>query len=118
VLVNPEVDASWQAPVSVTPAPKRTARQIMKHGNPVAPAICLSQRQRNRAIDLLQLLRCPACHAESLKTAAGNMVCKNCNQQYSVEWESLVWYLRLGAVVVHGTPKTDVHWCFADMKMR
>jgi len=85
VLVNPEVDASWQAPFSVTPAPKRTARQLINTAILSLLRMCLSQRQRNRAIDLLQLLRCPVCHAESLKTVTGNMVCKNCNQQYPVE---------------------------------
>jgi uncharacterized protein YbaR (Trm112 family) len=45
----------------------------------------LSQRGRNRDIDLAALLRCPACHAESMKASGTTIRCEGCGERYEIK---------------------------------
>ena len=81
-VINPEVDAAWDPPAQVRPEPTASwagrAREFVR----VALRDMLSQRERNRSIDLLPLLRCTDCHASSLLSEASRLVCTTCGSTF------------------------------------
>jgi uncharacterized protein YbaR (Trm112 family) len=42
----------------------------------------LAQSARNRELDLLQVLRCVACHASNLESQGHELLCRNCGRRY------------------------------------
>jgi len=78
-LVNPDVDASWEAPVDATPAPAYRAgmrdvvRKVLRSA--------MSQGARNRAIDLAALLACPDCRA-GVERRGDSYVCHGCGAAF------------------------------------
>ncbi len=54
----------------------------------------LSQHKRNRALDLIPLLRCPTCHANAIANAGDNYKCSACKVAYPV---------KIGVPVMHHT---------------
>jgi uncharacterized protein YbaR (Trm112 family) len=84
VVVNPNANAGWQPPAASTPAPRPTFRQILNAAVLSILRLCLSQSRRNRKLDLLDLLRCPACHGDSLETGSGQLICRGCGRRYPV----------------------------------
>lgn len=89
VIVNPDTDASWTAPVIVRTEPAMTMvgriRQITRD---ILRGL-LSQRQRNATLDLLPLLRCTTCHAPNLSRTADTLHCVECGTSFPVR-ESVV----------------------------
>jgi len=80
-LVNPDVHCDWQAPegagmVSHSAGVKAGILNGLRHA--------LSQHSRNRAIDLLSLLRCPTCRAGTIASAGEGCVCTACNATYPI----------------------------------
>jgi uncharacterized protein YbaR (Trm112 family) len=86
-VLNPEIDASWDVEVVVTkdtePAVnvKASAQAFMLD---IARKL-LSQRGRNKKIKLFNLLRCPNCHSESLKSITEAIKCNQCSSVYKVK---------------------------------
>jgi SAM-dependent methyltransferase len=83
-IVDEDVDATWEAPTetrsAVPAAPNLTLRgRIQKLGRSL-----LSQRRRNRTIDMVPLLRCPVCHGTELRSGANAMTCAICNTAFPV----------------------------------
>ena len=84
VIINPDADAAWSAPVIVRDTPVMSVsgriRQLLRdflRG-------LLSQRQRNATLDLLPLLRCTACHAPSLSRTDSRLHCFKCGTSFPV----------------------------------
>ena len=84
LIINPDADAGWTAPVIERAPPAMTMvgrmRQIMRdflRG-------LLSQRQRNATLDLLPLLRCTTCHATNFERNANTVHCLECGQSFPV----------------------------------
>lgn len=84
VIVNPEVDARWQAPPDVTPPLSRSVRSLVRGTVLSVLRSALSQRKRNRRIDLLPLLRCPSCRAGGLQARDSSFACEACGHAYPV----------------------------------
>lgn len=80
-VLNPETDAAWPSPLepTITPiasvgGPRQWALNFLRH--------IFSQRSRHQRLNLLALLRCPACHAETLNAEDEAMVCARCASRY------------------------------------
>jgi SAM-dependent methyltransferase len=63
-------------------APQPAPRPTLRRRAIEAARSVFSQRRRNRAIDLLSLLRCPGCAAAPLTEADGALLCPGCGQRY------------------------------------
>jgi SAM-dependent methyltransferase len=84
VVINPEVDASWVAPVvhreQAVPGVAGRMRQALRN----FLRGLLSQRKRNASLDILPLLRCTHCHATGLVANAEVVSCMQCGSQFPV----------------------------------
>lgn len=88
VIVNPDVDAEWPSPTtrkSVTP-PRKSMKQKIHNTVLYLVRSLLSQRARNRKIDLLSLLACPACGSAKLSNTnlENSILCLRCSCEYPV----------------------------------
>lgn len=84
VVVNPEDNACW--------TPESSSRyQHTGHGFSLRHSLrnflrkIFSQTVRNRAIDLLGLMRCPKCHADALGRTNDNINCCACNTAFPIK---------------------------------
>lgn len=85
VVVNPEKDACWQAPVSHDRRPHDAGlKQTLKISILAFLRTLLSQRRRNRALDLYSLLACPVCGSDELAKSADVITCNKCATTYAV----------------------------------
>jgi uncharacterized protein YbaR (Trm112 family) len=84
-IVNPGVDAHWTAPAE-TSWPQSSSVGMKARGQVVnALRHALSQRSRNKTIDLFSLLRCPTCYSEKdLDQLPDHLICKACDTSYPV----------------------------------
>jgi SAM-dependent methyltransferase len=84
-VLNPQTDATWRPPESGaaahTPAPARGVRARVLR----TLRFLLSQRQRNRTLDWLALLRCPQCKASPLTRNGETIRCAACGAAYPVK---------------------------------
>jgi len=100
VVVNPEADAAWVAPESaMLSAPRRGLRAraqtvVLDLLRGVARGF-----DRRRQVDLLQLLRCPACGGETLHKTSDGIQCGECRETYPV---------RDGIPMMQWVPKASV----------
>lgn len=81
-VLNPEINAAWvppDAPVALPPVRGGARKRLLG-----ALRTLFSQRTRNRRIDLLSLVRCPACKGESLRREGPSLVCTGCGSVHSV----------------------------------
>ena len=84
-ILNPEVDADWpivEKPAHESEQPCLKARinsAILRVIN-----VLLSQRARNRRLDIVPLLRCPSCRADPLERRGDEIVCKGCGTAYAM----------------------------------
>ncbi|MBI4964987.1 MAG: methyltransferase domain-containing protein [Desulfomonile tiedjei] len=83
-VINPEVNCEWPAPESRAgdsslPKPYAKAREIAQR----LLRRMLSQNRRNRSLDLIKLLRCPACLSDDLLREA-DLVCPDCTRRYPI----------------------------------
>lgn len=84
-VLNPEVDATWTPPDSDRPeAASRSLRQQLSGAALAMARSLLSQRRRNSAIDLMELLACPACGASKLTMADNRISCPDCSKIFPV----------------------------------
>ena len=84
-VINPEIDAAWKAPVEQSnthqgTSTKPTVRQKIRDGL----RGLLSQKKRNKNINLLSLLQCPHCNCQTLTQHENDLTCVSCEQQYKV----------------------------------
>lgn len=84
VIVNPDTDAGWAAPVIVRPAPVMTMVGRIRQITRDFLRGLLSQSQRNATLDLLPLLRCTSCHATNLSRTADVVHCDECGTSFPV----------------------------------
>lgn len=85
VVVNPEDDAGWEAPVSKASRGDGTSlRQRLRKIILSILRALLSQRGRNGRLDLLSLLACPACRSEELVRSESLIRCAKCASAYPV----------------------------------
>lgn len=83
-VVNPEVDAAWIAPtVGQNEMGSTSTASVRSHVRDFLRGL-LSQRSRNRNIDLLPLMRCTVCKSESLNTEGDRLVCGNCKSRFPI----------------------------------
>lgn len=84
-VVNSTVDAAWPAPTQTRAHPvthssgSRPRRWIQRVGRSL-----LSQRRRNRSIDLTALLRCTVCHHTPLRGHGAQITCDACHSTFPV----------------------------------
>ena len=87
-LVNPEVDATWVAP---SDASKDTPLRIGIKSKARLFILSLvrylfSQNTRNKALDIVPLMRCPKCYSGNLvKDSEHSILCEDCNEKYNVD---------------------------------
>lgn len=80
-ILNPDVDADWPAPeVPTNVAPPSFRAQVNKMVLSAVRRI-FSQNKRNRNIDLLDVLICPACGSSDVQRQ-GDIRCGNCDRSY------------------------------------
>jgi SAM-dependent methyltransferase len=83
-IINDDDDASWPAPPANF-APRQTSLRAKVQAAALAAIRRLfSQRKRNRALDVVSLLQCPACHEGSMSKAEGFLQCGSCRSNYEV----------------------------------
>lgn len=84
-IINPEDDANWATPeINQTTQIQMSLRaKLGRLGLAIARKL-LSQKRRNRQIQLAALLQCPACNSSDLKFSATAVVCQGCSSQYEV----------------------------------
>jgi SAM-dependent methyltransferase len=84
-VVNPEVNANWAPPemTHTTQLQVSLRAKLGRLGLSTARAL-LSHRQRNRKIQLVDLLQCPACKSTELKLSDSVVDCIGCGKQYDV----------------------------------
>lgn len=83
-VVNPEVDAGWPAPAGKERPIEATAAAGLRAAVASLLRTFFSQRRRNATIDLLSLLRCPACEGEALHRGTAAITCTTCGVAYPV----------------------------------
>ena len=84
-IINPEVDASWPSPEipSTTRLPLSLRARLGRWVLTIARAL-LSQRQRNKQLQLVALLQCPFCRSTSLDVNESQLICNGCGKKYDV----------------------------------
>lgn len=83
-ITNPDVDVTWQAPENdraygnggIVASIKTAIRNLLR--------FALSQRRRNKSLDIKPLLRCTKCHGDVVVQDAGHMVCTSCAAKYPI----------------------------------
>lgn len=81
-ILNTDVNAAWAPPtVSMTSPPVRGSVRKRLLG---ALRSLFSQRTRNQQIDLVSLMRCPACRGGSLRREGATLVCAGCGSIHPV----------------------------------
>jgi len=81
-ILNPDVDTAWvppETPVAAPPAADGARKRLLSTLRSL-----FSQRERNRQIDLVSLMRCPACKGEALCREGATLVCAGCGSVYPV----------------------------------
>lgn len=78
-ILNPEVNANWKLPE----VSKKTNNQDVFHTILTnSLRYLLSQRSRNKKIDLINILQCPTCGNQKLKQNTDYITCCGCNVEY------------------------------------
>jgi SAM-dependent methyltransferase len=90
-VLNPGTDASWKPPEVQAARPKARSNGVRQKVLNMLRQL-ISQRMRNRNIDLLPLLRCPTCHAENLGRGDGSFICQVCGASYEIRQKIVVLY--------------------------
>lgn len=83
-LLNPEVDATWDAPVATRAAPVISFRARINTMLLSLARAMLSQRSRNRTLQLGSLLACPSCRSVSLEIGKTFIHCPKCAADYPI----------------------------------
>ena len=84
-IVNPEVDANWAAPeMEDTSQLQMSLRAKLGRWGLAMARSLLSQRKRNKNIQLAALLQCPSCQSTTLGLSDINVTCTGCGKKYDV----------------------------------
>jgi len=84
-IINPEDDANWATPkMNQTTQMQMSLRAKLGRLGLATARTLLSQKRRNRQIQLAALLQCPACNLSDLSFSPTTVVCQGCSRQYEV----------------------------------
>jgi len=83
-VLNPEVDASWDAPAETHVEPVKNLRAWINIKVLSLARAMLSQRSRNRSLKLDSLLACPSCRGTSLDIGKTLIHCRECSPDYPI----------------------------------
>lgn len=83
-VVNPEVDATWGAPVETRATPVTSFRARINAMVLSLARAMLSQRLRNRTLKLDSLLACPSCRSTRMDIGKTLIHCRECGADYSI----------------------------------
>lgn len=87
IIENPEVAPKWIVPDPVAPTGiKKSTREVVRNLIIVTLRKLLSQSRRNRTINLIELLRCPRCHADLGRVpSADSLICVGCRARFPLK---------------------------------
>jgi uncharacterized protein YbaR (Trm112 family) len=91
-IVNPQVDITWPIPDWPRSPKSANTKERIRRLLIEMVRFFFSQRTRNRGIDLMQLLMCPACRSDSLSSVQSRIVCNKCKITYPVRNGTPVLY--------------------------
>lgn len=84
-VLNPEVDATWEAPVEANSGASRGNFRARIHACVLQTVRSLfSQRGRNAGLKLENLLACPECRGSDLEVKVDRIICLSCHHEYPV----------------------------------
>ena len=84
-IINPEDDANWATPkMNQTTQMQMSLRAKLGRLGLATARTLLSQKRRNRQIQLAALLQCPACNLSDLSFSPTTVICQGCSRQYKV----------------------------------
>lgn len=83
-VVNPAVDATWDAPAETRAAPVTGFRARMNAMVLSLARAMLSQRSRNQTLKLDSLLACPSCRSTGLDMGKTLVHCRECAADYPI----------------------------------
>lgn len=84
-LLNPEVDANWNAPASTSQYRASSGiRATLKHVFLKLTRAFFSQRRRNATLILKDVLACPGCQSIELTSSPDQIKCEGCGLVYPV----------------------------------
>lgn len=98
VVLNPEVDAAWQPPMDQSSNSNLASRASIRQRLLDFMRTWSSQRERNRGINLLSLLRCPDCHSDKLTQSENQLSCNACGSHYPLRHGILQLFAQAKAV--------------------
>lgn len=83
-VLNPEVDATWDAPTETREAPVTSFRARVNAMLLSLARAMLSQKSRNRTLKLDSLLACPSCRSANLDIGKALIHCRECAADYPI----------------------------------
>jgi|GEM_PF-468244 uncharacterized protein YbaR (Trm112 family) len=85
-VINPDIDASWTATeaFSKSEAPVMSIKARLQNFMLNIARLVLSQSNRNKKIDLSNLLLCPSCGSTLLSKTLDRIKCNDCNTAYQL----------------------------------
>lgn len=83
-IINPETDANWKVITGSAPPSIEGKRASFRSLLRKLIRVVASQGRRNRGIDLIPLLRCPACHGTDLNPKQGMLMCSTCSTNFLI----------------------------------
>lgn len=83
-VLNPDVDAGWDAPIEMHTAPVAGLRARINSTVLSLVRAMLSQRVRNRSLKLDTLLACPSCRSTTLDIGKTLIHCRECAANYPI----------------------------------
>ena len=86
-VVNPDIDASWNATEAFSKlgAPVMSIKARLQDFMLNIARLILSQNNRNKKIDLFNLLLCPSCNSTLLSKTRDKIKCNDCNATYQLQ---------------------------------
>lgn len=86
-VVNPDIDASWNATETFSKlgAPVMSIKARLQDFMLNIARLILSQNNRNKKIDLFNLLLCPSCNSTLLSKTRDKIKCNDCNATYHLQ---------------------------------
>ena len=82
-VVNPEVNATWQAPLALRNEIKQGIMQRLRARTRDVLRYFFSQNARNHSLDILHLLRCTECYGGNLHRQDLSIKCRECGKSFS-----------------------------------
>lgn len=85
-IVNPEVDANWAYPDQCNDEnySHKTLKIVFRELMRKTCRYLMSQRDRNKQIDMIKIICCPTCSSDNLSKRESNIFCKGCSTSYPI----------------------------------